>query len=197
MACETLDSLNKETVIRLILSQAESGQLTLNRTDMDLPEMVRDLAEQYQIVAEAADVQLSYEGPKRPGNIHADRVQMERLITNLLSNAIKYTPAGGHVSVSVETTPGAVTLIVQDDGVGIAPENLPHIFDRFYRVPSTDPEKGLGLGLSFVAWIVKAHDGAITLHERAPPPGLVATVRLPAAAASASEIERLPAIASQ
>jgi signal transduction histidine kinase len=108
---------------------------------MDLQEMVRDLAEQYQIVAEAANVQLSYEGPAQSCNVHADRVQMERLITNLLSNAIKYTQAGGHVSVRIASNPETVTLTVEDNGVGIASENLPHIFDRFYRVPSTDPEK--------------------------------------------------------
>jgi len=139
--------------------------LALNKTDMDLPEMVRELADQYQIVAEAANVQLSYEGPNQPCNIHADRVQMERLITNLLSNAIKYTATGGHVNVRIETSPETVTLIVQDDGVGIAPDHLPHIFDRFYRVPSTDPEKGLGLGLSFVAWIVKSHEGTIDVQS--------------------------------
>jgi signal transduction histidine kinase len=58
-----------------------------------------------------------------------------------------------------------VKLSVEDTGVGIAPDHLPHIFDRFYRVPSADPEKGLGLGLSFVAWIVKAHGGTIDVRS--------------------------------
>ena len=58
-----------------------------------------------------------------------------------------------------------VKLIVEDTGVGISPAHLPHIFDRFYRVPSADAEKGLGLGLSFVAWIAKAHGGAVTVES--------------------------------
>ena len=59
-----------------------------------------------------------------------------------------------------------VKLIVEDTGVGIAPDHLPHIFDRFYRVPSADPEKGLGLGLSFVTWIVRAHEGTVDVESK-------------------------------
>jgi signal transduction histidine kinase len=122
---------------------------------------------------------LSYEGPEQRCNIHADRVQMERLITNLLSNAIKYTQPGGHVKVRVEPSCETVKLSMEDDGVGIAQDHLPHIFDRFYRVPSTDPEKGLGLGLSFVAWIVKAHGGTIDVQSELHK-GTRFTVSLPA-----------------
>ena len=178
-ALEDVERLSNIVRALLMLSQAESGQLALNKTGMDLREMVRDLAEQYQIVAEATDVRLFYEGPDQPCNIHADRVQMERLITNLLSNAIKYTPPGGHVRISVEPSGETVTLSVQDNGVGIAQDHLPYIFDRFYRVPSTDPEKGLGLGLSFVAWIVKAHGGTIDVQSELHK-GTRFTVSLPA-----------------
>ena len=97
--------------------------------------------------------------------ILADRIQIERLVSNLLSNAIKYTPAGGTVRAVLHNEGASIKLIVEDTGVGISPEHLPHIFDRFYRVPSSDPEKGLGLGLSFVAWIVKAHDGTIDVES--------------------------------
>lgn len=98
--------------------------------------------------------------------IYADRVQIERLVSNLLGNAIKYTPSGGEVKVRLIRSFDQVKLIVEDTGVGIAPDHLPHIFDRFYRVPSADPEKGLGLGLSFVAWIVKAHDGTVEVESK-------------------------------
>jgi signal transduction histidine kinase len=70
------------------------------------------------------------------------------------------------VKVSLVPRFDHVNLIVEDTGVGISPEHLPHIFDRFYRVPSADPEKGLGLGLSFVAWIAKAHGGAVTAESK-------------------------------
>jgi heavy metal sensor kinase len=164
-ALEDVERLSNIVRALLMLSQAESGQLVLNKTGMDLCEMAREHTEQYQIVAEAAGVQLSAKLPEQRCNIYADRVQMERLITNLLSNGIKYTPAGGHVHVRVEDHGDTVSLVVEDDGVGIATDHLPHIFDRFYRVPSADPEKGLGLGLSFVAWIVKAHGGAIDVQS--------------------------------
>lgn len=182
-ALEDVERLSNIVRALLMLSQAETGQLALNKTEMDLCGMVRELVEQYQIVAEAASVHLFHNLPDQPCNIYADKVQMERLITNLLSNGIKYTPAGGRVDVRVEPGGDQVRLIVEDNGVGIAADNLTHIFDRFYRVPSADPEKGLGLGLSFVAWIVKAHGGTIDVQSELQK-GTRFTVALPASTAS-------------
>jgi signal transduction histidine kinase len=90
---------------------------------------------------------------------------MERVITNLLSNAIKYTPPGGWIRAWTETAGNAAKIVVEDTGIGIPTDHLPYIFDRFYRVPDPNPEKGLGLGLSFVASIVKAHGGQITVES--------------------------------
>src|ERR1700682_2048020 len=118
---------------------------------------------------------------------------MERLITNLLSNGIKYTPAGGSVHVSIENGGDKGWMVVEDKGGGIAADNLPHMFDRFYRVPSADPEKGLGLGLSFVAWIVKAHGGTVDVQSELEK-GTRFIVTLPAEqfAAAAQESPALP-----
>jgi len=114
--------------------------------------------------------------------IEHDRVQIERMITNLLSNALKFTPEGGAVKMSLQVHPSFVELAVEDNGRGIPTEHLPHIFDRFYRVPgqgtAPSPEQGLGLGLSFVAWIVKAHHGTIEV-ESTPGKGTRFTIRLP------------------
>jgi signal transduction histidine kinase len=99
-----------------------------------------------------------------------------------LSNAIKYTPAGGWIRAWAETDGTHARLIVEDSGVGIPKDHLPHIFDRFYRVPDPNPEKGLGLGLSFVSAIVKAHSGEITVHSEVGK-GSRFEVRLPAGAA--------------
>ena len=124
---------------------------------------------------------------------------MERLISNLISNAVKYTPKGGtvNVSVSADETPGWVRLVVDDTGVGIPAENLPHIFDRFYRVRNVETHhvQGLGLGLSFVAWIVSAHGGTIRAESQEGQ-GSRFTVRLPAGNMSAPEATPEPVAAS-
>ncbi len=151
----------------LLLSQSESGQIPMHKSALDLSELVGELADQFQIPAEAAGVTLRWTPSPAPVFCEADRTQMERVITNLLSNAIKYTPEGGWVRTWAEATAENVRLIVQDSGQGIPPDHLPHIFDRFYRVPDPNPEKGLGLGLSFVSAIVKAHGGEIQVESQA------------------------------
>ncbi len=164
----------------LLLSQAESGQLALQTTRLNLSDLVADVVDQFQIPYEEAGVKLT-------ADLHAcfaevDRIQIERMVSNLLSNAMKYTPAGGAVSVSLRNGSDGLELAVQDTGCGIAADHLPHIFDRFYRVPGHDPsnrEKGLGLGLSFVDWIAKAHGGAVRV-ESSPGTGSRFIVTLPA-----------------
>jgi heavy metal sensor kinase len=163
-AMEDIEKLSSIVRALLLLSQAESGQVVLQKAPLDLGEVVRDLVDQFQIPAEEKDVKLTASiEPCAP--VEADHTQIERLLSNLLSNAVKYTPKGGSVRVVAgparET--GWTKLSVEDTGVGIPAENLPHIFDRFYRVrnPQTNSIQGLGLGLSFVAWIVEAHGGRI------------------------------------
>jgi heavy metal sensor kinase len=163
-ALEGVERLSNIVRALLMLSQAESGQLALQKTELDLAALIRDLVDQHQIPAEAEGVRLSCSLPANC-TISADRIQIERLLSNLLGNAIKYTPAGGNVRVGLIPGFEQVKLIVEDTGVGISPGHLPHIFDRFYRVPSADAEKGLGLGLSFVAWIAKAHGGTVNVES--------------------------------
>jgi heavy metal sensor kinase len=163
-AMEDIEKLSSIVRALLLLSQAESGQLVLQRAPLNLAEVVTDLVDQFQIPAEEKDVKLTASlEPCAP--VEADRTQIERLLSNLLSNAVKYTPKGGSVRVVVGPArePGWTKLSVEDTGVGIPAENLPHIFDRFYRVRNaqTNSIQGLGLGLSFVAWIVEAHGGRI------------------------------------
>jgi heavy metal sensor kinase len=150
----------------LLLSQSESGQIPMNKTTVDMTELLEDLVDQFQIPAEGSHLELTQTHKGEPVCCEVDRTQIERVITNLLSNAIKYTPPGGSVRVGAKASGGAVHLIVEDSGVGIPKDHLPHIFDRFYRVPDPNPEKGLGLGLSFVAAIVKAHGGEIQVESK-------------------------------
>ena len=184
-ALQDTERLSQIVRALLLLSQAESGQVALQKTTLDLSAVVRDLAEQFEIPADGARVRLSTDVPPECP-IQADRIQIERMISNLLSNAIKFTPPGGEVRVAVRCHPEQVDIVVEDTGPGIPAEHLPHIFERFYRVPeqvsSASPEKGLGLGLSFVAWIAKAHGGTVEV-ESAPGQGSRFVVALPGAGA--------------
>ncbi len=163
-AMEDIEKLSSIVRALLLLSQAESGQVVLQKAPLNLAEVVTDLVDQFQIPAEEKDVKLTASiEPCAP--VEADHTQIERLLSNLLSNAVKYTPKGGSVCVFVGPAreSGWTKISVEDTGVGIPAENLPHIFDRFYRVRNaqTNSIQGLGLGLSFVAWIVEAHGGRI------------------------------------
>ena len=186
-ALEDVERLSNIVRALLMLSQAESGQLVLQKTELNFADLIRDLVDQFQIPAEAQGVSLTAELPQNCALV-ADRIQIERLISNLLSNAIKYTPSGGQVRVRLWSEGAQVKFAVEDNGVGIAPDHLPHIFDRFYRVPSSDPEKGLGLGLSFVTWIVKAHGGDIEVDSELDH-GTRFTISLPSGQSAAAPVE--------
>jgi heavy metal sensor kinase len=180
-ALEESERLSNLVKAMLALSHAESGQTVLRRQQQDLSVLAGDVLEQFHILAEEAGVRLLAVLP--PGcEAEIDRTQFERLVSNLLSNAIKYTPSGGEVRLRLTPGAGSVELAVEDTGCGIPPEHLPHIFDRFYRVPGADAgsERGLGLGLSFVAWIVSAHGGKIDVSSQ-PASGSSFVVTLPRA----------------
>jgi len=163
-ALEEAERLSDFVKAMLHLSQAESGQLALKREPLDLCPIAREVLDQYRPAAEEAGLNLKIDLPERCA-AGVDRIQFERLLSNLLSNAINYTPPGGEVRCRLRRSPQGVELSVEDTGRGIPSEHLPRIFERFYRVPSTNTgdARGIGLGLSFVAWIVKAHGGAINV----------------------------------
>jgi len=188
-ALQDVEQLSNIVRALLLLSQAESGQVALQMAPLNLSTIVEDLVDQFQIPAEAENVSLSAEAP-RECMIKGDRTQIERLLSNLLSNAIKYTPAGGHVLVRLHSGDGWAQLEVEDTGFGIPADQLPHIFDRFYRVRSVNTNRiqGLGLGLSFVAWIVRAHGGRIDVTSTVGK-GSRFTVSLPLGETSPQPIE--------
>jgi len=190
-ALQDIDRLSQIVRALLLLSQAESGQLLLQKSRLNLCEVLHDLVDQFQIPAEAAGVRLTADLPSDCA-AEVDRVQIERMVTNLLSNALKFTPEGGRVKVALQVTPEHVEIAVEDTGRGIPSEYLPHIFDRFYRVPGSGtapgPEQGLGLGLSFVAWIVKAHRGKIEV-ESTPGEGTRFLIKLPSGGVASDTME--------
>lgn len=194
-ALQDTERLSQIVRALLLLSRAESGQLALQRTRLDVAAVVRDVVEQFGIPAEAAGVRLSTSLPFHC-EVTADRVQIERMVANLLSNAVKYTPSGGEVRVSLRRMPPWIELAVEDTGCGIPPQHLPHIFERFHRVPESasqpNREKGLGLGLSFVSWIAQAHGGSVQVAS-VPGRGSRFSVLLPAPAALSQTAVAQPA----
>ncbi len=182
---QDIERLSQIVRALLLLSQAESGQLALQKTRLNLADLAADVVDQFQIPYEEARVRLTAQ--LQEGFAEVDRIQIERMISNLVSNAMKFTPPGGEVRVGLQSVPEGLEITVQDTGCGIAADHLPHIFDRFYRVPGgdcTNPERGLGLGLSFVAWIAKAHGGTVRV-ESTPGTGSRFIVTLPVSSVSA------------
>jgi len=179
---QDIERLSQIVRALLLLSQAESGQLALQITRLDLAAVVRDIVDQFQIPAEGAHVELTADlPPECPADV--DRVQIERMLSNLLSNAMKFTPPGGRIHVAMHRLAESVEIEVSDTGCGIPAEHIPHIFERFYRVPSqtacNSAEPGLGLGLSFVAWIAKAHGGFVRV-DSTPGQGTRFSISIPA-----------------
>ncbi|MBI1786533.1 MAG: heavy metal sensor histidine kinase [Acidobacteria bacterium] len=184
---QDIERLSQIVRALLLLAQAESGQVALQRSRVDLASSLREIIDQFQIPAEEARVRLIEAVPAELA-AEVDRVQIERMVSNLISNAVKFTPPGGEVRVTLRPLEGAFELVVADTGCGIAPEHLAHIFERFYRVPTSrpSPEKGLGLGLSFVAWIAKAHGGTVQVSSELDK-GTRFTVSIPAPALPVEE----------
>ncbi|MFN0168524.1 MAG: heavy metal sensor histidine kinase [Bryobacteraceae bacterium] len=150
----------------LQLSQAESGQLVLQKTRVDMVEPLGEILERFRLAAEEAGIRLSGELPEQC-LADIDGVQFDRMVSNLLSNAIRFTPPGGEIKVRLRSSGTLATLTVDDTGRGIPSEHLPHIFERFYRAGSQEwpADRGLGLGLSFVQWIATAHGGSVEVSS--------------------------------
>ena len=99
--------------------------------------------------------------------VYGDAFLLDQAFSNLVENAIKYTPKGGKVTVTTEEKEGTVLVIVSDTGIGIPEEEIPHLFERFYRVDKERSRRagGTGLGLSITEWIIKAHKGTISVKS--------------------------------
>jgi heavy metal sensor kinase len=146
----------------LTLAHAESGQVEIANEQVNISSMVRTLTEQLEPVAASKNVSLSC-NCDTDVTVRGDSAWIERVILNLADNAIKFTQPGGHVKMTVSQAGQMATLEVEDDGVGIPEEALPHIFERFYRADASRANRadGAGLGLSLVKWAVDQHHGSI------------------------------------
>ncbi len=165
----------------LLLAEGDVGQVCNAPKPVQLDEVVRRSAEMFQGVAEVAGVELQIERLE-PLLVPGDAGYLWQVINNLLDNATKYTPAPGRVRVTLVEEAGAAVLRVADSGAGIAAEDLPHVFERFYRGDKgrgrQGNTRGTGLGLSICQTIVAAHQGTIEITS-VPGRGTEVTVRLP------------------
>ena len=147
----------------LMITKTESGVHPLDYQQVDMPRLVRDACELMGTVAEDRGLTLACETPETLPLVGDPRM-IQRILANLLDNAIKYTPFGGRVKVSLSETDGGEALVtVHDTGMGIPPDDLPHIFERFYRCDQSRSEPGTGLGLSLARALARAHQGDITV----------------------------------
>ena len=150
------------------LSELDRGKITLQLGELDINKLVTQIAAAQQPMADEKQQQLQLNIDPDLPLILADRHRIDRMIVNLVSNAINYTPRGGQVTVQTLATPNHVTLLVQDTGIGIAEENLPHIFERFYRTAraQSSSSTGTGLGLAIAKEIVELHNGTIEVTSQ-------------------------------
>lgn len=161
----------------LLLARADSGGLPLERRPVELDNILFEIYRQIAVVNPPVEVKLS---EVDQATVMGDADRLKQLFINLVENAIKYTPAGGTVELSLFKKDDKVHFEVCDTGIGIPPENLPHIFDRFYRVDKARARAhgGSGLGLSIAKWIATAHGGSIRVKSQ-PGEGTTFTVTLP------------------
>jgi heavy metal sensor kinase len=163
------------------LSRLDAGEARAERVRLDLAELVSTTVEQMCLLAEERQIDLRCETAE-PVQVMGDRSRLKQVVVNLLDNAIKYTPAQGCVTLRVRAAEQRALFEVVDSGVGVAPDDLPHIFERFYRSEKAraGEAEGAGLGLSIVQSICTAHGGTVKL-ENISPRGCRVTVSLPAA----------------
>jgi two-component system heavy metal sensor histidine kinase CusS len=167
---ELIDSL-------LFLARAENADLSLQKSWFRVADELAQLLSYHELQATESEVRLSFSGDAR---LFADSTLFRRAVSNVVSNALKHTPPGGNVTVEVAGLSDSVKILIKDDGVGIPPEHLPRLFDRFYRVDASRAAAvaGTGLGLAIVKSIVDLHGGSVSI-ESEPGKGTLVTLVFP------------------
>jgi two-component system sensor histidine kinase CiaH len=166
----------------LLLARSDSGAIELDRLPLDLGDVAGEAAS--TLVQPAADRNVRIVVDPEPAAVIGDPVRLRQLVAILVDNAIRHSPPGGEVRVAVRGDGRTAILSVEDQGTGIRPEDLPRVFDRFWRAPGA-PAGGTGLGLAIAQWIVERHGGRISVVNRAEA-GARFNVQLPSSNAQAT-----------
>jgi signal transduction histidine kinase len=146
------------------ISEAETGTMRLSMKPVNMSSLIEESAEMYDYLAQEKGIALVVDAP--PGIVaQADASRIRQVLANLLDNALKYSKPGGTVLVQARQTPGAVSVMVKDNGVGIPAVDMPRIFERLYRGDKSRSHRGLGLGLALVRAVLKAHGGNIQVES--------------------------------
>ena len=167
MAASTMEEC--DNLIEMIntmfeITAAEGALDPVKIEDFELDALIRNACELFRPMAAEKRIEVQKEFPENLC-FRGDKKKMQRIVANLLENAIRYTPAGGAVTISAAAKDGMVQLHFKDTGIGISANDLPHIFDRFYRCDRSRPHGGLGLGLSLVKAYVESMNGTITVQS--------------------------------
>lgn len=152
----------------LDLARMEAGHVQLHVAEIEMVELAERVVRKFQGIAKEQDVMLELQTNSQtqlPATIDADRI--EQVLTNLIDNAIRHTPKGGKVTLGINSNQTEVHLSVEDTGVGIPEEDLPFVFERFYKADKarTRGKSGTGLGLAIAKNIVEAHRGVIVVNS--------------------------------
>ena len=145
---------------------------------MDVIQLAREVGEQFASRAEQTDRSFAMNMPDDSVNVLGNETQLRQVVINLLENAIKFTPAGGAIALDLERSANEITLTVSDSGIGIPPEDLPQLFERFHRARNVSDYAGNGLGLAIVKAIVESHAGRVEAQSEGIGKGSVFVVTL-------------------
>lgn len=149
----------------LEIAKTDSGAVELDFVPLDIQEIVAEAIDLFAPMAEDKDIDIRFAESAQPAMVNGDRSRLQRVAANLLDNAIKYTSRGGSITVSVKMYPGNASVEISDTGIGINENDIPHIFERFYRGDKSRSTAGSGLGLSLALAIIRAHGGDITVKS--------------------------------
>jgi PAS domain S-box-containing protein len=185
---------NAEAQKRLVedlldIARFVTGKMRLAFERVDLLDVVGDAVEAVRVAAEAKQIPITVQAEAAIAPVAGDPARLRQLVWNLVSNAVKFTPAGGRIAIRLERDGANDILHVSDTGVGIVPELLPRIFDRFTQADSSAArvDGGLGLGLALVRQIAEAHGGGVRVESAGPGQGSTFAVTLPVFAGEAAE----------